>query len=80
MVGTLKRRPSLSSGLSTLALTPLNPPSSSPSLDPVDEPPRERPYSFLALVLEGFADEPIPSWEERREVSLLALPRRGCAL
>ena len=66
---TLKRRKSLSSGLSSLALTPIHPPAPPPPT-PIEDVPKERPYSFLAVVLEGFANEPVAPWEERGEVSL----------
>lgn len=29
----------------------------------------QAPYSFLAIVLEGFAEEPVPHWREKCEVS-----------
>ncbi|GAA5965757.1 hypothetical protein JCM3765_007333 [Sporobolomyces pararoseus] len=63
---TLKRRKSLSSGLSSLALTPIHP-QTLPPPTPTELLPTERPYSFLAVVLEGFANEPLQSWEERGE-------------
>ncbi|GAA5837526.1 hypothetical protein JCM3766R1_006834 [Sporobolomyces carnicolor] len=67
---SLRRRKSLASGLSALALTPIHPkedcPPPRPRTPPVEMP--QAPYSFLAIVLEGFAEEPVPHWREKCEL------------
>ena len=72
MSGTLKRTESLPSGLCfvfkplSIISSPLEPPLAH---DPAA--PEPSSYSFLAIVLQGFADEEVPSWEEPAPVSLI---------
>ncbi|GAA5833362.1 hypothetical protein JCM5353_008426 [Sporobolomyces roseus] len=68
MSGTLRRTESLTSGLS-LVFKPLQLDtitSSPPEVPSNPEPPvqKQPSYSFLAIVLQGFAEEPVPLWEE----------------
>lgn len=73
MTGKLRKTRSFSARLNVLALTPISPktvsapPSPGSESDAFARVPIEAD-SFLATVLEGFADEPVPIREERSEV------------